>query len=78
MKRNLQEMIIKINTISKEEFENEIVKYINVNAYLCWLAGVVFTQNFDGFVHNYALYQNGRQRFSKLSHGITMRHGEGM
>ncbi|MGG3448421.1 CotH kinase family protein [Domibacillus aminovorans] len=56
---NLQEMIIKINTISREEFEREIVKYLNVDKYLRWLAGVVFTQNFDGFVHNYALYQNG-------------------
>ena len=55
----LQEMIIKINTISRGEFENEIVKYLNVDKYLRWLAGVVFTQNFDGFVHNYALYRNG-------------------
>ena len=55
----LQEMIININTIPREEFENEIVKYVNVDKYLRWLAGVVFTQNFDGFVHNYALYRNG-------------------
>ena len=56
---HLQEMIFKINTISRAEFENEIVKYLNVDKYLRWLAGVVFTQNFDGFVHNYALYRNG-------------------
>lgn len=56
---NLQAMILKINTLSREEFESEIVKYVNIEKYLCWLAGVVFTQNFDGFVHNYALYQNG-------------------
>lgn len=56
---NLEEMIFKINTISRAEFENEIVKYLNVDKYLRWLAGVVFTQNFDGFVHNYALYRNG-------------------
>ena len=55
----LQKMIFAINTISKEDFETEIIKYINVDQYLRWLAGVVFTQNFDGFVHNYALYQNG-------------------
>jgi spore coat protein H len=55
----LQEMIIKINTIPRAEFENEIVKYVNVDKYLRWLAGVIFTQNFDGFVHNYALYRNG-------------------
>ena len=56
---HLQEMIMKINTISREEFENEIVKYVNVDKYLRWLAGVIFTQNFDGFVHNYAFYRNG-------------------
>jgi spore coat protein H len=55
----LQETIIKINTISKSNFEKEIERYIHVEKYLRWLAGVVFTQNYDGFVHNYALYRNG-------------------
>jgi spore coat protein H len=55
---HLQEMILKINTLSHEEFKKEIVKYVNVDKYLRWLAGVIFTQNFDGFVHNYALYRN--------------------
>ena len=55
---HLQEMIMKINTLTHEEFENEIIKYVNVDKYFRWLAGVVFTQNFDGFVHNYALYRN--------------------
>lgn len=56
---SLQEMIIKVNSIQRAEFEREIEKYINVEKYLCWLAGVVFSQNYDGFVHNYALYRNG-------------------
>ena len=55
----LQEMIIKVNTILRADFEKEIEKYIHVEKYLRWLAGVVFTQNYDGFVHNYALYRNG-------------------
>lgn len=55
----LQDMIIKINSIPREEFEKEIEQYLNVEKYLCWLAGVVLTQNYDGFVHNYALYRNG-------------------
>lgn len=62
----LQNMIIKINTITKAEFENEIMKYINVDQYLRWLAGVIFTQNFDGFVHNYALYQNSETRLFEI------------
>ncbi|MFS0576287.1 CotH kinase family protein [Sporosarcina sp. 179-K 3D1 HS] len=55
---HLQKMIMQINTIPREDFEKEIVQYMNVDKYLRWLAGVVLTQNFDGFVHNYALYQN--------------------
>nr|WP_281251483.1 CotH kinase family protein [Paenisporosarcina indica] len=63
---HLQEMIIKINTISRADFEKEIVKYLNVDQYLRWLAGIVFTQNFDGFVHNYALYQNSETKLYEI------------
>lgn len=56
---HLQQLILSINTIPRDEFETEIVKYVNIEQYLRWLSGVVFTQNFDGFVHNYALYRNG-------------------
>ncbi|WP_432362334.1 CotH kinase family protein [Sporosarcina sp. UB5] len=55
---HLHQMIIDINTIPRDNFDKEIVNYIHVDNYLRWLAGVVFTQNFDGFVHNYALYRN--------------------
>lgn len=57
----LQDMIIKINSISRADFEKEIEQYLNVEKYLCWLAGVVFTQNYDAFVHNYALYRNSEK-----------------
>jgi spore coat protein H len=55
----LQEMIFEINTLPKAEFEKGISKYLDVNKYLHWVAGVIFTANYDGFVHNYALYRNG-------------------
>nr|WP_254119567.1 CotH kinase family protein [Bacillus sp. FJAT-29790] len=55
----LQEFIFKVNTLLRGEFEQEIGKYLNVEKYLYWLAGVVCTQNYDGFVHNYALCKNG-------------------
>ena len=74
----LQDVIIKINTISREDFEKEIVKYVNVDQYLRWLAGAVLTQNYDGFVHNYALYRNGETGFLKSFHGTMMPHGGGM
>lgn len=56
---NLEEFIALINSLNNEEFEKKIPQILDVNQYLKWLSGVVCTQNFDGFIHNYALYQNG-------------------
>lgn len=56
---HLQELIYKINTVPREEFEDCIQSFVNINQYLRWLAGVIFTQNYDGFVHNYSLIRNG-------------------
>jgi spore coat protein H len=52
-------MIVQINTLSRADFKRESVRILDVEKYLRWLAGVVLTQNYDGFVHNYALYRNG-------------------
>jgi spore coat protein H len=54
----LQEFIFKLNTIPRAEFGKEITKYLNVEQYFRWMAGVILTQNYDGFVHNYSLYRN--------------------
>ncbi|ABO50028.1 spore coat protein (inner) [Desulforamulus reducens MI-1] len=54
----LCELIYKINTVSREDFGKEIVKYVDIGKYLRWLIGVVCTQNYDGFIQNYALYRN--------------------
>lgn len=58
-KEDLSDLIFAINTLPREDFGKEISNYIDVNKYLRWLTGVVCTQNFDGFIHNYALYQSG-------------------
>lgn len=55
---DLENLIIQINTIPREEFGEEIKKYVDVQKYLIWLCGIVCTQNFDAFIHNYALYKN--------------------
>lgn len=55
---HLQELIYKINTLPRDEFEDGIKPYVNIEKYLRWLAGAVFTQNYDGFVHNYSLIRN--------------------
>ncbi|NHM32305.1 CotH kinase family protein [Neobacillus terrae] len=55
----LEQMIYKLNTIPNNEFEREISQLVNVDKYLKWMAGVILTQNYDGFVHNYSLYKSG-------------------
>jgi spore coat protein H len=55
----LQEFIFKINTLTNLEFEQDISTFVDVDKYLRWVAGGVFTANYDAFVHNYALYRNG-------------------
>ncbi|CAM3861558.1 CotH kinase family protein [Mesobacillus zeae] len=62
----LEELIISINTIPRASFEKEIGKLLNVEQYLIWLAGVVLTQNYDGFVHNYALYRNSETKLFEI------------
>jgi len=55
----LQDFIFNINTLLQSDFEKKIPKYIDIEKYLRWIAGIIFTSNYDGFVHNYALYRNG-------------------
>ncbi|MDR7240115.1 CotH kinase family protein [Neobacillus drentensis] len=62
----LHEFIFNINTLSKSEFEKEIQKYVDIDKYLRWVAGVIFTSNYDGFVHNYALYRNGESHLFEI------------
>ncbi|MEH7076925.1 CotH kinase family protein [Neobacillus drentensis] len=62
----LEEFIFNINTLTNEEFEKEIQKFVDVDQYLRWMAGIIFTSNYDGFVHNYALYRNGETRFFEI------------
>ncbi|MGJ7913280.1 CotH kinase family protein [Neobacillus sp. LXY-1] len=57
--RVLENMIAMTNTLSNERFEEEIPLVMDIEKYFKWLSGVVCTQNYDGFIHNYALYQNG-------------------
>ncbi len=58
-RRHLLEFLAMINTSPEKQFNEQIETYLDTENYLRWLAGAVCTQNFDGFVHNYALYRNG-------------------
>lgn len=57
---DLERLIIKINSIPRNDFGEEIGEYLDVKKYLTWLSGAVCTQNYDGFIQNYALYRHGQ------------------
>lgn len=57
-KEKLEQFIFNLNTWTNTEFEQNIEKYLHVDRYLSWLVGIICMQNYDGFVHNYALYRN--------------------
>lgn len=54
----LANFIFELNTTPRSDYERVIETHLDVEKYLRWMAGVVCTQNYDGFVHNYALYLN--------------------
>jgi spore coat protein H len=62
----LKEFIFNINTLANSEFEKEIQNFVDIEKYLRWMAGIIFTSNYDGFVHNYALYRNGETRLFEI------------
>lgn len=64
--RDLEMLIYKVNTISRSNFGEEIARCVDIKKYLLWLCGVVCTQNFDGFIHNYAIYQNGETKLYQM------------
>jgi len=64
---HLEKLLVIINTYPKEKFDEEIRKVMDIEKYLLWLAGVVCTQNFDGFIHNYALYHNSETQLFEIS-----------
>ncbi|MGE6630919.1 CotH kinase family protein [Bacillus sp. NPDC077027] len=64
--QRLSEFIYFVNTATDDAFAKDIDKYLDVKQYFLWLIGVVCTQNFDGFVHNYALYVNNTGHFHVL------------
>ncbi|WP_232699361.1 CotH kinase family protein [Brevibacillus daliensis] len=52
----ISQLVYLINTVKRVDFEQTISEYLQVEKYLLWLIGAVCTQNFDGFIHNYAMY----------------------
>ncbi|MED2971283.1 CotH kinase family protein [Fictibacillus sp. B-59209] len=59
---SLRELMHCILNSSEKEFPSRIEPLLDIDQYFRWLAGAVCTQNFDGFIHNYALYKNGENK----------------
>ncbi|PWK14895.1 CotH kinase family protein [Tumebacillus permanentifrigoris] len=55
---SLRQFLYFINASSPADFSRHVEQHVDIESYFNWLLGVVCTQNFDGFVQNYALYQN--------------------
>ncbi|WP_068773611.1 CotH kinase family protein [Paenibacillus sp. FJAT-26967] len=58
----LKLFIRSLNTFKGERLQRLLTKRIDVNNYLRWLAGAVMTGNYDGFEHNYAIYEHKATR----------------
>lgn len=54
----LRQMLTELNLASTEQFRTAVRRWLDVAEYLRWLMVAVFVGNRDGFVHNYALYQD--------------------
>ncbi|MFD0678763.1 MULTISPECIES: CotH kinase family protein [unclassified Paenibacillus] len=52
----LKSFILKINTLKGKELGRYLDQRLDIDNYLRWLAGAVFTGNYDGFDQNYAIY----------------------
>ena len=63
---DLKALIQAISLPDDPEFEAGIDTVVDVENFLCWLAGIVFTSHTDGLVQNYALFKaaDGRWQIS--------------
>lgn len=57
-RKRLVEFIRNINTLRGQQLVKYLAARLDVDNYLRWLAGAVFTSNYDGFEQNYALYKH--------------------
>ncbi|NOU87457.1 spore coat protein CotH [Paenibacillus sp. LMG 31460] len=57
-RKELSAFISKINKLSGKPLAQYLQTHLDIDNYLRWLAGAVFTGNFDGFDQNYAIYRH--------------------
>lgn len=54
----LASFVRKLNLCQGRELRHLVLKRVNTDAYIRWLAGAVLTGNYDGFDQNYTLYED--------------------
>lgn len=70
----LGQAILELNLASESDFPRTVERWFDVERYLRWVAVAVCAGNRDGFVHNYALYQEpdgGRFRIIPWDYDAT-------
>ncbi|OXM86814.1 CotH kinase family protein [Paenibacillus rigui] len=50
--------ILRLNTLKEPQLSRYLMQELDIDNYLKWLAGAVFTGNYDGFDQNYAIYRH--------------------
>ncbi|WP_246067666.1 CotH kinase family protein [Paenibacillus koleovorans] len=65
-RRQLRAFIANLNALPAGKLENYLDDRLDVNNYLRWLAGAVFTGNYDGFDQNYAIYMHQTQGLYRM------------
>lgn len=62
----LKSFIFKINTLKGKELYRYLSIHLDIDNYLRWLAGAVFTGNYDGFRQNYSIYRHKNRRVFRM------------
>lgn len=61
-RKRWEKFIYGMNLLKGPDLERYLLRHLDVDRYLRWLAGAVLTGNEDAFDHNYAVYQDGISR----------------
>lgn len=65
-RRRLIQFISKLNKLKGKSLYNHLTSRLDIDNYLHWLAGAVFTGNYDGFDQNYSLYEHRNRHVFRI------------
>lgn len=65
-RKRLERFVSRVNALSHRQLLPYLRSRLDIDNYLHWLAGAVFTGNYDGFHHNYALYRHKGRGYYRI------------